>query len=484
MPRASGAAGGTMGATSMSSTGSMPLLTSTSFPGQHTNTPPDGIPVVRPGAPRVPDDDTAVLTPWPGQPTGPQPSERQSAGLQSSGQRPPGPQSGMPPGRPGTQDPFRDPGAQDPFGGRVSGETLLSGISVVPQGEGQPSSDDRYPTPVPISSPADAAAPRPAQAAAKPAKKKGRSKVVLLGVAVIVAGGVAYGTGLVLNHSDVGKGTTVLGVDIGGKTREAATAQLDTAFGKRAGTALQLSVEGNTVQLDPARAGLTLDTTETVREASGTDYNPVSVIGSLFGQQRVVQPVMPVDEEKLTAALEEIAGGGSVTEGTIKFEPGRAVAVYGKAGQSVDAAKSATLVRDAYQKMVETGKSTPVQVAVASKEPTIDKAEVDRMMTEFAQPAMSEKVVIQADAAHTITFGPAISLPKILSVKAVDGKLTEVYDLKVLQELYGSTFDGVQVTTASGERAVLPQDVVAALRTALRGKTEAERVGVIETNGN
>ena len=69
--------------------------------------------------------------------------------------------------------------------------------------------------------------------AAKRAKKKGRSKLVLLVVGVVVLGGVAYGAGLLMNHSDVPKGTTVLGVDIGGGTRDEAVKKLDDAFGDR-----------------------------------------------------------------------------------------------------------------------------------------------------------------------------------------------------------------------------------------------------------
>ncbi len=81
---------------------------------------------------------------------------------------------------------------------------------------------------------------------------------------------------------------------------------------------------------------------------------------------------------------------------------------------------------------------------------------------------------------HSIPFG-ALSLPKILGFKAVNGKLVETYDLTALKKAYGATFDGVQIQTASGKRAVTPQDVVTALGKALRGKTPAERVGVIAT---
>ena len=95
---------------------------------------------------------------------------------------------------------------------------------------------------------------------------------------------------------------------------------------------------------------------------------------------------------------------------------------------------------------------------------------------------MSGLVFVQTDAAHRIPFGSQ-SLPKILGVKAVGGKLVETYDLEALKAAYGSTFDGVLVTRGTGQKtAVTPQDVASALRKALRGTTTAERVGVIDTN--
>jgi hypothetical protein len=189
---------------------------------------------------------------------------------------------------------------------------------------------------------------------------------------------------------------------------------------------------------------------------------------------------MPVDEEKLQAALERTAAGsGSVSDGTIKFESGKAVAVYGKAGKGIDVAASTQAVEDAYRAQVETGTTTPVKVATTTRQPTVSNAEVDREMKEFAEPAMSDRVTIQTDAVHSIPFG-SLSLPKILGFKAVNGKLVETYDLKALKAAYGATFDGVQIQTASGKRAVTPQDVVTALGKALRGKTKAQRIGVID----
>ncbi|MEV0173442.1 hypothetical protein AB0I00_20290 [Streptomyces sp. NPDC050803] len=369
----------------------------------------------------------------------------------------------------------------------VSGHTVTSGIPVVPPtaqnvpfGPGAHTDGPLPHTPPKLPEPVAQNVP----AAPAPKKKKGRGKLGLLTGGVVVLAGGVYGAGLLMNHSDVPKGTTVLGVDIGGGTHDDAVQKLDAAFEDRVNKALKLSVGGKTVTLKPDQAGLQFDAAATVSEAAKSDYNPVSVVGSLFGQERVVEPVMPVDEEKLQAALESAAGGsGSVTEGTIKFDSGKAVAVYGKPGKGIDVGSSTEAVEEAYRTQVETGTVAPVQVATTTQQPTITNAEVDRMMKEFAEPAMSGNATVQTDAAHSIPFGD-LSLPKILGVKAVDGKLVDTYDLEALKEAYGSTFDGVQIQTATGKRGVLPQDVVSALRKALRGKTAAERVAVIDTNPN
>ncbi|MFD7289311.1 hypothetical protein [Streptomyces sp. NPDC059863] len=401
-------------------------------------------------------------------------------------------------------------------GGHVSGDTLTSGIPVVPAerrspvpgpgpgggphaglgprtdgpgalGQDHDFSAPDFPGPVGSSQgvPPSGTAPAPARTAtppAPPAKKKGRSKLTLLAVMVVVAAGGLYGAGLLMNRSDVPKGTTVLGVDIGG-TRDQAVNKLDATLGSRASAPLRLSIGGKTEELAPDKAGLSFDSQATVRAAAGSDYNPVSVIGSLFGRARVAQPVIPVDEEKLTAALTDLAGvSGSASEGTIKFEPGKAIAVPGKPGKSLDVNHSIISTRDAYRAQVQTGKINNVELPVVSREPTVGQAELDRAMAEFAKPAMSDLVTIKAGDKQ-IQFGPAKSLPKILSMKAVDGKLVEVYNRTAIDQLLEGVFDGITITKGDGKQyPVSSADVAQAMQTALRGKTLAERTQTINLN--
>ncbi|MEU1483057.1 hypothetical protein [Streptomyces sp. NPDC005752] len=413
-----------------------------------------------------------------------------------SGPRPGGP-GGVPP-RMSDDTAILTPQAPAPApgsgpGGNVSGDTLTSGIPVIPAeprtpfpggpGGVRPPEGPMGGGPAGERAQAPAPSPRPAPKAVPPARK-GRSKLVLLGAGVVVLFGVAYGAGLLMNHSEVPKGTTVLGVDIGGGTKEEAVTKLDAALGKRAQSPLRLTVDGKAEELAPDKAGLTLDSQETVRGAAGSDYNPVSVIGSLFGGARSADPVIPVDEEKLGVALSDLAGvSGSANDGTIKFLPGKAVAVPGKAGKALDVNRSLISVRDAYRAQVQTGEPAVVELPVAATEPTITKAELDRAMKEFAEPAMSGLITIKAGPKQ-IDFGPARSLPQILSMKPVDGKLVAVYDREAIDKLLDGVFDGIMITKGDGQKhQVSPTDVAQAMQGALLGRTTAERTVSINLDG-
>jgi hypothetical protein len=96
---------------------------------------------------------------------------------------------------------------------------------------------------------------------------------------------------------------------------------------------------------------------------------------------------------------------------------------------------------------------------------------------------MSGLIRIQAGGRH-IDFGPARSLPQILSMKAVDGRLVEVYDKKAIERLLDGAFDGVMITKGDGSKhQVSADDVAFVMRDALRGKTLAERTKTIDLSG-
>ncbi|ANZ16470.1 hypothetical protein SNOUR_15855 [Streptomyces noursei ATCC 11455] len=415
-------------------------------------------------------DDTAELTPQPSAPPG---------GLGVTG--------GITGGRKDKGDgtgPKGGPKSGGP-GGRVSGDTLVSGIPKVPGKTGPTGA-----TPFAGVSGGDeeSAAPKPRPKIPEPIKpaKKGRNKLVLIGVAVVFLAGVAYGAGLLLDHADVPNNTTALGVDIGGSSKDDAVKKLETALKDRRTAPLKITVDGRTETLLPARAGLDIDLQATVRNASGRDYNPVSVVGSLFGVKRTALPAVITDKEKLAVALQGLTGpADAAADGGITFENGKAVPHYGAPHKAIDAAASESKITDAYLERVSTGSDTPVVLAATTQQPKVDKAAVDKALKQFAEPAMSGLITVRTDPQHTVSFSPQKSIPKFLSFKIISGQLVPFYDRPALKELYGNTFDSVMVTKGDGSKhPVSVEEVASAVGKALVGKTPAERVQTIETNGS
>ncbi|PWI43945.1 hypothetical protein CK485_17960 [Streptomyces sp. ICBB 8177] len=356
----------------------------------------------------------------------------------------------------------------------VSGETLVSGVPAGPAGT---------PTIKPPSPPADSGAPAPkASSSAPAAKRKGRSKPMMAVMGLVGVAAVLYAAGLVMNHADVPNGTTVLGVDIGGKSRDEAVKALDAAVGDRGTAPLKLSVGGRTVELKPALAGLSIDTQQTVAQVAHRDYDPVSVISSLFGGKTVVKPVIPVDQEKLDSQLDTLVPGGSgtATDGMVKFVDGTPVAVAGKPYQAVDAALSDAKVTNAYVQRAETGQDQTVTLPVTTHQPMVTQADLTQAIKTIGDPAMSGRITVVAGG-RSVPFSPQKSLSKILTIVAVPGtdKMTLHIDLNVLQQLYGNAFDGVLLERGNGTKtAVTPQDVASAMLPEL-GKTAAEKTATI-----
>lgn len=345
---------------------------------------------------------------------------------------------------------------------RFSGETLVSGIPAAPF------------VPSPVTKPVPAAAKRQEPAA------KGRSKVILTGVALVTVAGIAYGVGLLMDHADVPAGTTVLGVSIGGKSKADAVAELEAKLGKRETDPLTVTIGDTQKKLTPSSAGLDVDLDATVADVAHRDYNPVTVIGSLFGGTRVATAELVIDDEKLTARLgtlsDELGSGSTATEGMVKFTDGKAVAVPGKARTGINVSASVAKVKDAYRTRLETGVNAAVPLSVTTVQPKVTQAELDAAVNGFGKTAMSGIVTVNAGSGHVLLLGD-LSLPKILTMTADDsGNLQPHFDLAALKTVMSATFDGVLLERGDGSKTeVTPQDVASAILPALKTTDESKK---------
>ncbi|WP_369183218.1 hypothetical protein [Streptomyces sp. Y1] len=449
--------------------------------------PPAGIPG-RPGggAPRA-----AEGRPQPGlfasAPTGTDPFGTQRTA--APGQDAFAPQ-GTPHGAPqGAQQPGGQPGAQAAAPG-----SLFPGV---PNAQGTPGAAPGRPqragrdpeatevTPLPAPAPAPSAtepgpaaapkpapAPAPAPAKAEPAKAKRGGpgkKLVKLGVyavaGVLFLGAAAYGTGLMLNQSDVPKGTVVLGTDIGGSSRDQAIHQLDGTVGKAGQQPLKLKIGDQTVDLDPTAAGLSFDTTATVDGLAQHSYNPVDVIKSIQGGSKAVQPEVRIDRAKLKSALDSLAAGSGqgLQEGYVKFsDTGDPVVVPGKAGQAVDSAGALDAVEQAYRDRAAGKPDQPIAVALTAAQPKVSAQALQAAADGLGKQVTNGKIHIVAGA-KSFDFGGKTAARALTLVPDANGKITPKWDLDALGSQLNGVFDKVKIKKNGQTAAITPQDVADAI---------------------
>ncbi|MGW3072913.1 peptidoglycan binding domain-containing protein [Kitasatospora sp. NPDC001132] len=330
--------------------------------------------------------------------------------------------------------------------------------------------DKAAPAPAPAPTPAPAPAPAPAKAEpAAPAKAKrggAGKKLVKLGVygvtAVLFLGAAAYGTGLMLNQSDVPKGTVVLGAEIGGSSRDQAIHQLDESVGKAGQQPLKLKIGDQTVDLDPAVAGLSFDTTATVDGLAQHSYNPVDVIKSLKGGTKTVAPEVKVDRAKLKAALDSLAAGSGqgLQEGYVKFGDvnGEPIVVPGRAGQAVDSASALDAIEEAYRGRADGKPDQPIALAVTAAQPKISTQALQAAADSLGKQVAAGKVHVTAGA-KTWDFGPKTAAKALTLVPDASGKIVPKWDLDALTAQLGTAFDKVKVKKNGQLAAITPQDV-------------------------
>jgi vancomycin resistance protein YoaR len=220
--------------------------------------------------------------------------------------------------------------------------------------------------------------------------------IVLLGFGLYVAAYAAAG-------SEVKKGTTVLGIDIGGLSRSEAESKLAAELPAVIGSKVTVTAADKTFTLDAVKSGLTVDAHATVEKAGERSLNPGVIFPVLFGAKERLDPVLSVDESALQAAVADLAKkvNQKPREGGVTFAGGKAVATQPRDGRTLLVPETAQALRDAYS-----SGATTVTAPVRTKAPVVGQAEVDRVMKDFATPAMSGPIVVSLKD-HDVSLSPA-----------------------------------------------------------------------------
>lgn len=241
-------------------------------------------------------------------------------------------------------------------------------------------------------------------AARKPKGERAGGWLVLLvlgGLALLAA--LAYGAAYVVASEKVPVGTTVAGVDIGGRTEADAAETLRAGLEARERRRLTVAVGAATERRRPAQLGLGVDYAASVAEAGGGRSWRPRRLWDYFTGGRELPPVLAVDDARLAAALEELSGvGGSpATDGTVAFVDGRVQVTSAQTGSRVDVEQAVPVLTEALLADETDGPDTsapdtsdPVVLPLLQVEPDIDAADVEEAVAGFANPAVSGPVTL------------------------------------------------------------------------------------------
>ena len=249
--------------------------------------------------------------------------------------------------------------------------------------------------------------------------RSARTRVLLvLGgvVGVLVAG---YLTAYALAGPGIARGTTVLGVSIGGLTREEAVRTLTRQLRDEARAPVPVQAGPEVGSVRPAAAGLSLDVAATVDAAGARSWDPADLLDALVGGDEV-PPVVAVDRAALAARVGRLADrvDRAPVEGAVRVDGTEVRPVTPVAGLRVQRRAAVEALADGYLDPDRTG---PVDLPTRVSRPAVGQPAVDRAVTEVAEPAVSAPVALTVEG--TTVQLPPEAIGEALVLQPRDGAL-------------------------------------------------------------
>jgi vancomycin resistance protein YoaR len=338
-------------------------------------------------------------------------------------------------------------------------------------------------------------------------ENNGGRVVLLLILGLFVLFGGAYVAAYAYAADNVPRGTTVDGIDIGGRSRASAEQALANGLSERASAPIRLTAGAESRLVRPEEAGLSVDFVATVAEAGGgRSWDPKRLWDYYTGGQEV-EPVVDLDPAAMQTVLGDLRAraGRKPVEGAVTFVGGEVRTTQPEPGTTFDPTAAAAAIQKAYLTP-----SPTVSVPLQPWQPTIGDAAVQRALDSFANPAVSSSLTLDfgknslrlspAEFTRAITLEvegkelrPSVD-PKLLesvidarlgghgapqdaTVKLIDGKPTVVPDKPGIG--YDATkvaADLVPVLSRTGTNRRLP--VVATVEQAKFKTADAQRLGI------
>jgi len=279
--------------------------------------------------------------------------------------------------------------------------------------------------------------------------------LVVIGLLVLLAGGwvAAY----LVAGDKVPRGTTVAGVDVGGREQQDAVEALERGLEDRADEPITVTVDGRTETVEPDAAGLGVDYVASVAAAGGESSWSPSRLWDYYTGGDDLDAVVTVDDRAMRTTIDGLtkAVGTEAKDGAWTFGHGQAEATDPVVGRGIDPESAREAIVAAYLT-----DDPQAELEMTDLQPAIDEADMQAARESFVNPAMSGPV--------TLVFGNSkVRLrPRdyvgALALEPTDGALVPALDIERLARLVdGATRDAgapvdATVRLVNGKPKVIP----------------------------
>lgn len=259
----------------------------------------------------------------------------------------------------------------------------------------------------------------------------GKAVLVALATVLLLAAGLYAAAGAFASDR-VPRGTTVAGVEVGGKSPEQARRTLERELADRVDAPITVTVDGETVEVSPQEAGLALDLDGTVEAAGAGDSWAPDRLWDYWTGGDEVDPVLDVDESALETTIERLDSelGTEPVDATATFTASTVRTTPATTGELLDEEAARQALLSAYL-----AEAPAVELELVDVEPTITDAEMEAAVSELANPALSGPVTL-VFGDSPVTLRPRDYAPA-LSLEEEGGELELATDLDVIKQLVG-----------------------------------------------
>jgi len=256
--------------------------------------------------------------------------------------------------------------------------------------------------------------------------------------------------------SGIPSGVSVLGIDIGGKTKVVAISDLKLQMSKKVKSKINLTAKTASISISPKSAGISLDLEATLENAPERSFNPINLF-SLLTSKTDLMPKVKVDKEKFIKAIRplEIRTTKSPRDANIIFKELDPQVVSSLSGTEIDRKKAIKAVKKSWLK------KNVIELSMKTVKPKATAKDATALL-DFARQAVSEQLTINISA-QPIVITPTEIAGSLAFRTSTSGKLAPIWVKENFVQQVGSRWSkyvrepiNASFTMVEGEPRVQP----------------------------